>query len=66
LEILEDNLKRKMIQQTIFNEVIKIKMVQPALRDYEADDIIFLAVNGLRMDLEIEKGLRMDWEVVSK
>jgi|GraSoiStandDraft_45_1057281.scaffolds.fasta_scaffold07519_6 hypothetical protein len=50
---------KKDIYNVILKEVFKIKRLNENLVDYSAEEILLLAVHGLRMDLEEEKRERV-------
>lgn len=47
-------IKRNSLNTMILKEVYKIKMARVHLMECEVEEIILMAVNGLRLDLERE------------
>lgn len=47
--------KNNSIQRMIMKEIWRIKLIRPLLMDAAADEIILIAVNSLRMELEAEQ-----------
>lgn len=52
---------RNLIMKMVLKEVFKIKHIKPFLMECTAEEIILLAVNTLRMDLQKEDVKVIPW-----